>query len=451
MSTIPSSTGKTAASRPLLAIVVAGLFLIACGSAVSPAAEAGGGAAVAVSGGGVTVDVVSTGPRTGGFYGAVRIANTSFPSAITSFQVVFSMPGASVSGSSAPGGSVTITGPNTAGNYTATSTSSLSYQPIAAGQSRDFRFNGTGTFTASTIVSVRINGQAIAIGGTDQPPVVSLTSSAAGVTTASAVTLTAAASDDRGVSRVEFYEGGTLLGADTTAPYTQAVSFTAASNGAHTYTARAYDTGGQATTSAGVTVTVDIGSAVSGVAINAGGSATGSFLSDQDYDGGTAYTNSNTVDTSQITSNAPPASIFATERYGAFSYTIPDLGAGAAVSVTLYFAETYVTGAGLRTIDVTINGTTVLSSFDIYAAAGGSNRGIARTFDATANASGQVVIQFVAGVQNPKVNGLTVTPVGGDRPPTVALASSAASVAAASTITLTATASDDRGVNRVEF
>jgi hypothetical protein len=51
----------------------------------------------------------------------------------------------------------------------------------------------------------------------------------------------------------------------------------------------------------------------------------------------------------------------------------------------------------------------VLSSFDIYASAGGQNRAIARTFSTTANSSGQVVIQFISGTQNPKVNGITVT------------------------------------------
>jgi hypothetical protein len=47
--------------------------------------------------------------------------------------------------------------------------------------------------------------------------------------------------------------------------------------------------------------------------------------------------------------------------------------------VTLYFDETYVTAAGQRVFSVSINGTNVLSSFDIYASAGGQNKAIART------------------------------------------------------------------------
>ena len=104
----------------------------------------------------------------------------------------------------------------------------------------------------------------------------------------------------------------------------------------------------------------------------------------------------------------PPTAVFQSERYGAMTYTIPNRTAGSAQTVTLYFAETYVTAAGQRLFSVSINGTSVLSSFDIYASAGGQNRAIARTFTTTANSSGQVVIQFTAQTENPKVNGITV-------------------------------------------
>ena len=147
------------------------------------------------------------------------------------------------------------------------------------------------------------------------------------------------------------------------------------------------------------------------VSINAGGSASGNFTADQYYSGGTTYTNSNTIDTSQV--GSVPAAVFQSERYGAMTYTIPNLAAGNVYTVTLYFAETYVTGAGQRLFNVTINGTTVLSNFDIYASAGGQNRAISRTFNATANSSGQVVIQFISGTQNPKINGIMVASSGG--------------------------------------
>ena len=135
----------------------------------------------------------------------------------------------------------------------------------------------------------------------------------------------------------------------------------------------------------------------------------GSFTADQYFSGGSTYTSTATINTSQITTNVPPAAVFQSERYGAFTYTIPNRTAGRSYTVTLYFAENYVTAAGQRLFNVTINGTSVLSGFDIYAAAGGQNRAIARTFTTTANSSGQVVIQFISGTENPKINGITVT------------------------------------------
>jgi hypothetical protein len=137
-------------------------------------------------------------------------------------------------------------------------------------------------------------------------------------------------------------------------------------------------------------------------------SALGSFQADQYYSGGSTYANSNTVDVSQITSNPPPAALFNNERYGAMSYTIPGFTAGSSYTVTLYFAETYLTSAGSRRFNVSINGSTVLSNFDIFASAGGQNRAIARSFTATANSSGQIVIQFISGTQNPKINGISI-------------------------------------------
>lgn len=78
------------------------------------------------------------------------------------------------------------------------------------------------------------------------------------MTTASTITLTATASDNVGVTRVEFYDGATLIGTDTTSPYTQAVSLTAANNGTHSYTARAFDAAGNSRVSAATSVTVNI-------------------------------------------------------------------------------------------------------------------------------------------------------------------------------------------------
>ncbi len=139
-------------------------------------------------------------------------------------------------------------------------------------------------------------------------------------------------------------------------------------------------------------------------------SAVGSFQADQYYSGGSTYNNTNTIDVSGITSNPPPAALFNNERYGAMSYTIPGFTSGGSYEVTLYFAETYLTSSGSRLFSVSINGTTALSDFDIYASAGGQNKAVAKSFTTTANGSGQIVIQFTAGTENPKVNGIGIVP-----------------------------------------
>lgn len=88
-------------------------------------------------------------------------------------------------------------------------------------------------------------------------PAVTLTSSANPVTT-NTFTLKADATDNVGVTKVEFYEGTTKLGEDTTAPYELPVSVQASQNGQRTYTATAYDAAGNKA-SAVLTVTVNIG------------------------------------------------------------------------------------------------------------------------------------------------------------------------------------------------
>ncbi len=92
------------------------------------------------------------------------------------------------------------------------------------------------------------------------PPTVSITNptSAKTYTNAQTVTISANATDNVAVASVVFYDGATLKGTDTTAPYSYDWSFTGADNGAHSWTARAYDGAGNASTSTAVALTVSI-------------------------------------------------------------------------------------------------------------------------------------------------------------------------------------------------
>src|ERR1051325_1050509 len=237
----------------------------AAGLAVGAAACAGvdtgaDHAEVAVSGGGVTVDVVTTNVWSGGFNGAVRITDNAFSSPLTSFEVVFQVGGgASISGTPWNGN---ISAPDGTGARTATEPSWLPVNPVAAGQTWEVGFPGSGVFVNSTIVSVRINGQPIVLGGggggDTTPPTVGLSASSATVPAAGTLGLTATATDNVGVSKVEFRDGGTLLGTDSSSPFTASVALSSANNGTHTYTATATDAAGNAATSTAVTVTVNI-------------------------------------------------------------------------------------------------------------------------------------------------------------------------------------------------
>ena len=120
----------------------------------------------------------------------------------------------------------------------------------------------------------------------------------------------------------------------------------------------------------------------------------------------------NAISTTGVT-NPAPQSVYQHNRYGNFTYTVPGLTAGASYNVRLDFAEEYWTAAGSRTFNVLINGSQVLTSFDIFATAGGEYKAVAESFTATASSAGAVTIQFVTVKDNAQVNGIEISPVGG--------------------------------------
>ena len=110
-----------------------------------------------------------------------------------------------------------------------------------------------GAQTTSASVSVSVNNPA-----SNASPSVAITGPAAGATfTAPAtIAIAASASDTDGtVARVDFYNGATLLGSDTSAPYQW--SWTGVAEGTYTLTARATDDDGAQTTSAAISITVN--------------------------------------------------------------------------------------------------------------------------------------------------------------------------------------------------
>lgn len=108
------------------------------------------------------------------------------------------------------------------------------------------------------------------------PPTVALTAPANGasVTVGSAVTIAANASDNVGVTAVDFKVDGSIVGSDSVSPY--AVSWSGFTSGAHTIVAVARDAAGNVTTSTPVSVTA-VSSADTTPPVLSGGSPTGTL------------------------------------------------------------------------------------------------------------------------------------------------------------------------------
>ena len=88
-------------------------------------------------------------------------------------------------------------------------------------------------------------------------PTVSATASGS----SGAITFNAIASDNVGVSRVEFYVDDVLTGTSNATPYSLSVDSTTIANGTHNLTAKAFDAAGNVGTSAAASFTVSNGAA----------------------------------------------------------------------------------------------------------------------------------------------------------------------------------------------
>jgi regulation of enolase protein 1 (concanavalin A-like superfamily) len=140
-----------------------------------------------------------------------------------------------------------LIGSDTTDTYSATATSlpAGTYQLTAVATDSD------GVTRTSSPVSVTVNGT------TNQPPTVSLTSPAASstFTAPASITLAATASDSDGsVTRVDFYRGSTLIGSDTSSPYSY--NWTNVATGSYQLSAVARDDDGATGTSASANISV---------------------------------------------------------------------------------------------------------------------------------------------------------------------------------------------------
>jgi Zn-dependent metalloprotease len=229
---------------------------------------------------------------------------------------------------------------------------------------------------------------AVASGPDTTPPAVSLTAPAEGSLVRGVVSVTASASDNVGVSRVELLVDGLVAGTDSAAPFAFAWDTAAVSEGPHQLAARAFDAADNSTTSAAVSVTVD---------------------------------------------RTPPA------------VTLTAPAAGALLRGTVSLTATASDAAGVASVAFLLDGTTLLGtvsaapyviSWGSAAASDGSHSITARALDAAGNsadsAAASVTIDNTA--------------------PAVAITSPTAGASVSGTVTVTATASDGTtGIAAVDF
>jgi Malectin domain len=144
------------------------------------------------------------------------------------------------------------------------------------------------------------------------------------------------------------------------------------------------------------------------------GPARQTWQADNYFMGGNALVR-NTNPAQEANSIAPEMALYASERWGHFSYALPV--AEGKYRVTLRFCEGHYGkrnsgggGVGSRLFDVYCNGVALMRNFDIFKEAGGEGRPIDRSFPGIRpNAQGKILLSFVPVVGMACVNGIEIT------------------------------------------
>jgi Malectin domain/Fibronectin type III domain len=213
-----------------------------------------------------------------------------------------------------------------------------------------------------------------------------------------------------GATSYNVYRGTTAGGEGTTPVATIASTSytdTGLANGTKYYYKVSATNGGGASAQSSEVSATPSASLPTSVQISAGGTATGTWAADEDFTGGGTSATTNAISTTGVT-NPAPQSVYQHNRYGNFTYSIPGFTAGTSYTIRLHFAEEYWTTAGSRAFNVLIDGTQVLSNFDIFATAGGEYKAVVEQFTEVAPTNGTFTIQFATVKDNAQVNGIEV-------------------------------------------
>ncbi|MDB6123616.1 MAG: hypothetical protein JWQ71_2609 [Pedosphaera sp.] len=178
------------------------------------------------------------------------------------------------------------------------------------------------------------------------------------------------------------------------------VDTTVTNGGTYYYVVSAINTIGEGTNSAQVTPPIIVPTK-----INCGGSAVRGFIDDIYFSGGLTFAVANAINTNGLI-NPAPMPVYQSQRYQNLTYTLPYLTPTASYKVRLHFAEIYWNAAGQRVFHVLINGTQVLTNFDIFAATGAIYKGNIQEFNAIADSGGVINIQLVTVADQASCNGI---------------------------------------------
>ncbi|MBJ6801436.1 Ig-like domain-containing protein [Geomonas propionica] len=247
-------------------------------------------------------------------------------------------------------------------------------------------YDAAGNLGQSQVLTVNVSNDLIA-------PSVALSSPITGATVSGTVTVTASASDNVGVSKVEFYSNNVLQATVATAPYSYSWDTRTVANGSYTLVAKAFDAAGNATQSQSSVVSVS---------------------------------NDTTAPTVAVTSPTSGSTVSGTVT----------VTASASDNVGVSKVEFYRNGA----LVATSSAAPYAYSWNTTAVANGSYTLTAKAYDAAGNAGAS---------QSTSVNVSNVTPDA--TAPTVAVTSPASGSTVSGTVTVTASASDNIGVSKVEF
>ncbi|MEO8592799.1 MAG: Ig-like domain-containing protein [Candidatus Solibacter sp.] len=323
--------------------------------------------------------------------------------------------------------------------------------------------------TTSASVTVTVSNNALL-------PTVSITAPAPGAVTGS-VSVTANASSTVGMASVQFQLDGANLGAAVTGSgptYTTSWNTATATNGSHTLTAIATDTGAHSATSAGVTVTVSApGTAPAATFVRTDSTTKGTWKGVYGQDGYLIPTGTTDLTkfpaylaalprTSGAVYNypsfnsdvrAPQKPDPATDRTASLIYSNPtgtafsfdvNLTDGLAHQLAVYCVD-FDTSTRAQTISIlNANDNTVLDSRPISVFNGG--------LWAIWNVQGHVIIKvaYTAG-QNAVISGLYFGPVGAAAPPPTVSMTSPSAGSVSGSVTLTANATSTVGIASVQF